>query len=145
MSYNNLYNASNYNNSTKCCDKSTVINNYYNNNYYNNNKELIRVDTSDNYYLNVTLNDFNKIYELFVVNCKSIYLPIVNNNLFIGFTIKIINSTGSILNIYSQDNQLIYSNLYLPKQGSTNTIQNPNSLFVFCAIKKNDLFSWIMV
>lgn len=147
MSYNNLYGIPNNRvsgNSNNCCNKTTITNNYYTNNN-NNNKELIKVDTSNNYYLNVPPNDFNKIYEIFVLNSKDIYLPIVDNNLFIGFTIKLVNATGKTLNAYSQNNQLIYSNLYLPKQGNTSMTLNPNSLFVFCAIKKGDLFSWIMV
>lgn len=129
MSYNNLYNYSSNN-------KPTII---------NNNKVLIKVDTSSNYYINITLNDFNKIYDFLVVNSKDIYLPIINNNLFIGFTMKILNVSGHTINIYSQDNQLIYSMLYLPKQGSITIVQNSNSLFMFCVIKKSNLFSWIMV
>ena len=143
MSYNNLYNTPNYN----CSSEAKIINNYNNNYYnnnYNNNKELIKVDTSDDYNIIVTLNDFNKIYDFFVVNCKDIYLPILSNNLFIGFTLKILNASNKMLNIYSQDNQLIYSNFYLPK-GGMNIMLKSNSLFVVCAIKKDDLFSWIMV
>ena len=143
MSYNNLYNTPNYN----CSSEAKIINNYNNNNYnnnYNNNKELIKVDTSDDYNIIVTLNDFNKIYDFFVVNCNDIYLPILSNNLFIGFTLKILNASNKMLNIYSQDNQLIYSNFYLPK-GGMNIMLKSNSLFVVCAIKKDDLFSWIMV
>jgi len=144
MSFNNLY-GSTTNNSNNSCNKPSIINNYYNNYYEEQTRVLIRVDTSSNYYLNITPNDFNKTYELFVVNSIGMYLPLIDNNFFIGFTVKIVNATGNVLNIYSQGNQLIYSNLYLPKQGSTNTIENPNSLFVFCAIKRGDLFSWIMV
>ena len=82
MSYNNLYSTPNYNSSNG--SNATIINNYYN----NNNKEMIRVDTSNDYYINVTLNDLNKTYDFLVVNSKDMYLPMVNNNLFIGFTIS---------------------------------------------------------
>lgn len=136
MSYNNLYNTPNYNSS----NDGKIINNY------NNNKELVKVDTTSDYNITVTLNDFNKIYDFFVINCKDIYLPMVNNNLFIGFTLKILNASNKLLNIYSQDNQLIYSNLYLPK-GGTNIMLKKNSLSTFCVIKNknDDLFSWIMI
>ena len=72
---------------------------------------------------------------------------IVNNNLFIGFTIRILNATGNTVNLYTQENQLMYSNLYIPKQGSINILLKQNSLSTFCVIKnKNtDLFSWIMI
>ena len=141
MSYNNLYSTPNYNSSNG--SEATIINNYYN----NNNKEMITVDTSSNYYINVTLNDLTKTYDFLVVNSKDMYLPIVNNNLFIGFTIRILNATGNTVNLYTHENQLMYSNLYIPKQGSINILLKQNSLSTFCVIKnKNtDLFSWIMI
>jgi hypothetical protein len=136
MSYNNLYSTLNYNSSNE--SDTTTINNYY------NNKQLIKVDTINNYNINVTSTDYTQIYEYFIVNCKDIYLPIVDNDLLIGFTIKILNATSKLLNIYSQNNQLIYNNFYLPKGGS-NILLQTNSQFVFCVIKKNTFFSWIMV
>ena len=138
MSYNNLYSTSNYNSSNESDTTTTTINNYY------NNKQLIKVDTINDYNINVLLKDYTQIYEYFIVNCKDIYLPIVDNDLLIGFTIKILNATSKILNIYSQNNQLIYNNFYLPK-GGINILLQTNSQFVCCVIKKNNLFSWIMV
>lgn len=139
--YNSLYYKQSYN--TACKSSNTTINNYYNN--YNNNKEIIKVDVSNNYYFTVELNNFNKIYELFIINAKNVYLPLMNNDLFIGFTVKIINMCENIINIHSRENQLIYSNLYAKNKGEMKTILIINSSFVFTVIKKKDIFSWIMV
>lgn len=139
--YNSLYYKQSYN--TPCKSSNTTINNYYNN--YNNNKEIIKVDVSNNYYFTVELNNFNKIYDLFIINAKNVYLPLMDNDLFIGFTVKIINMCENIISIHSRENQLIYSNLYAKNKGEMKTILIINSSFVFTVIKKKDIFSWIMV
>ena len=130
MSYNNLYSTLNYN--------------FSNESDATNYKKFIKVDTMDDYNINVLSKDYAQIYEYFIINCKNIYLPIVNNDLFIGFTIKILNATNKNLNLYSKNDQLIYNNFYAPK-GSINILLRTNNQFVFCVIKKNNLFSWIMI
>jgi hypothetical protein len=136
MSFNNLYTLR----------IKPVIN--FSNNFTNNltdSKEIIKVKTEDNYYIDILPNIIIKTYHIIVLNCNEIFLPIISGDQFMGISFEMINTTNRILKINSQNSQKIYSNLYLPKNGDTSIQLNKNSLYVFYVIKKEDLFSWIII
>jgi hypothetical protein len=136
MSFNNLYTLR----------IKPVIN--FSNNFTNNltdSKEIIKVKTEDNYYIDIFPNIIIKTYHIIVLNCNEIFLPIISGDQFMGISFEMINTTNRILKINSQNSQKIYSNLYLPKNGDTSIQLNKNSLYVFYVIKKEDLFSWIII
>ena len=153
MSFNNLYLYNNLCNRPVCsnattpaeCSNNTTNNNYYNNYYSSSNKEIIKVDVSNSYRLSVQPENYNKTYELYIINGKLIYLPLLDNELYIGFTVKIINMSETAINITSQGIQLIYSKLYLPKNGDTNMVIHVNGSFSFTGVKKKGFFSWIIL
>lgn len=152
MSYNNLYLYNNLCNRQICsntttpeCSNNTTNNNYYNNYYNNTSKEIIKVDVGSNYRLSVTPENYNKTYELYIINGKLIYLPLLDNELYVGFTVKVVNMSEAAINITSQGNQLIYSKLYLQKNGDKNMVIHVNGCFSFTAVKKKGFFSWIIL
>jgi hypothetical protein len=153
MSYNNLYLYNNLCNRQICSNttttpessNNTTNNNYYNNYYNSTSKEIIKVDVGSSYRLAIKPENYNKTYELYIINGKVIYLPLLDNELYIGFTVKIVNMSETAINISSQGNQLIYSKLYLQKNGDTNMVTHINGSFTFTAVKKKGFFSWIIL
>jgi len=119
------------------------------NNNTNNDSPIIKtINTDDDYYINmnqlcVCVNNNVKI-DFMVIKANAIYLPIINSDIQ-GNTLKIINNTGNILNIYTQNNQLIFSQIYTSRQGNNNVMMNNKSMASFFSINSNDTFSWIMV
>jgi hypothetical protein len=114
----------------------------------NNNPILKTINTEEDYYINlnqlsVCVNSNLKI-DFMVIKANSIYLPIITSD-SIGNTFKIINNTGNTLNIFTQNNQVIFSKLYTSQQGNTNVIMKNKSMDSFFAISSNDVFSWIMI
>lgn len=133
-------NAKNNQNINKIINsKNTVV---------NTNNRIEYIITDNDYY--ISFDEF-KIYNMtiynsfdfIIINAKNIYLPIISL-LYTGITLKIINNTGNILNIYSQNNDIIYSNLYTSKIGTKNIIIQNKSLFMFYLINIDGENYWII-
>jgi hypothetical protein len=125
---------------------TTTYNTYNNNNnIYSGNNLLIKIDTEDDYYINVSVEHSKIEYEYMIINVKNIYLFNINDELYVGLKLKIINSTPNIITLNAQNNQLIYSSFFTPTEGSNELLIKSNSIYSMYIVKNQDLFSWIMV
>jgi len=77
------------------------------------------------------------------VPSSNIFLPVLATD---GITINIINNSSNIVSVYSQNNELIYSSLYIVKEGSTTFDLNSSNMAVLTNIKNtNNIFSWVLL
>lgn len=101
-------------------------------------------------YIHVTENDLNASISYYILNNSNIvvdvvcdiYLPI---SLIEGKIINIVNNSGSYININTQNNEIMYSSLYLSPTGSMIFQSPPYKLLKFFNIESKNLFSWIIL
>lgn len=82
------------------------------------------------------------IYNIIVDIKCDVYLPISINE---GNIINIINNSSLYINVYTQNDELMYSSLYLDPDGSLIFQLPTNKLLKFYNIKSENLFSWIII
>jgi len=101
-------------------------------------------------YIHITENNLNASNSYYILNNSNIVVEVVCNiylpiSLIEGKIINIINLSSSYININTQDNELMYSSLYLNPAGSS-TFQSPqNKLLKFFNVKSKNLFSWVII
>jgi len=100
--------------------KQQIVNN---NNFFH----FIHVNTSTDYYIQEKAN-------IVVETPCNLYLP---TELTEGILIIIINKSGKCINVNTQNNQLIFNNFYLPKEGGYSIPINDNYYGYFIITKNN--------
>ena len=136
MFYNNLYNNNNSqrsNQKIQCCSNQEKI------------KINKRIDIDSNTYT-IPSDNILQYFELTYIAQvpTTIFLPIINEYNE-DININIINNSSGIVTVKTQNNELLFNSLYIPKDGSTNTNLIPNKFCKFIINKKNKIFSFILI
>lgn len=111
----------------------------------NNLKKIIHI-TTPTYTINVLpveLIAYSSI--VYIVDVETIiYLPSLDDNI-LNVNLEIINVSGSNVIINTVEDDLLFNNLYIKKEGSPTFMLTTNKYCKLISIKKINLFSWILL
>lgn len=102
--------------------------------------------TTDPYYIAITSNDVTSYSSITYVAQipTTIFLPEITNNVE-NIQINIINGSAGLVNVQTQNGELMFNSSYLPSKGAMSTNLTPNKFCKLIPNKTENIFSYILL